>query len=194
MNYTVRGDHIVAELSGRIDALAAPILEKELERFAAEHAGITLEMDAQRLEYISSAGLRVLMKIRKRQGGLTVRGVSRDVYEIMDITGFTELLDVRRRPARYPRRAARCSEGAATERYTAWMKRLSSRSITRAHCRTRSKGKRNTPRRPSKKGFPAPSRMTRCGSETAMASCLSFSTRRLWEIHGHEQREHSEDV
>ena len=97
MKHTMQGDRVIAELAGRIDSNSAPILDRELERIAAENEGKELELDAERLEYISSAGLRVLMKLRKRQGRLTVRNVSRDVYEILDVTGFVELLEVRRR-------------------------------------------------------------------------------------------------
>ena len=53
---------------------------------------------ADRLEYISSAGLRVLMKLRKKAGkALPVLNVSPEVFEVFEMTGFTELLDVKKR-------------------------------------------------------------------------------------------------
>ena len=86
-------------LEGRIDTNNAADVEKELFS-AVDSRGSTIEsivIDAADLEYISSAGLRVLMKLRKSIGKpLPVINVSRDVYEIFETTGFTELLDVKK--------------------------------------------------------------------------------------------------
>ena len=83
-------------LEGRIDTNNAAQTEKEI--FGA--VGEKLEdiiIDAEKLEYISSAGLRVLMKLRKSTNKqFPVINVSRDVYDIFQTTGFTELLDVRK--------------------------------------------------------------------------------------------------
>ena len=54
------------------------------------------ELDASQLEYISSAGLRVLLKLTKAVGDVTVNNVSSEVYEIFDVTGFTEILNVKK--------------------------------------------------------------------------------------------------
>lgn len=86
-------------LEGRIDATNAP--EKEQEIFSvldAENGNYAeLEVDAKDLEYISSAGLRVLMKMRKTYGKkLPMVNVSRDVYDILETTKFTEILDVKK--------------------------------------------------------------------------------------------------
>ena len=85
-------------LEGRIDSTNAPAVEDEI--FAAVNAnpGATVTLDADRLEYISSAGLRVLMKLRKKAGkALPVLNVSPEIFEIFEVTGFTELLDVKKR-------------------------------------------------------------------------------------------------
>ena len=85
-------------LEGRIDSTNAQAFEKDALAFAAAHPGKELVLDAERLEYISSAGLRVLMKLRKQTGSaLPVINVSPEVYEIFETTGFTELLDVKKR-------------------------------------------------------------------------------------------------
>ena len=97
MNSRVDGNTVIAELSGKIDSTNAPQLEQELEEILRTHEESVLALDADSLEYISSAGLRVLMKIRKNQGGLTVINVSRDVYDIFDVTGFVDILDVKRK-------------------------------------------------------------------------------------------------
>ena len=83
---------------GRIDSTNAAAFEKEIEEALAANPGAALVVDAGKLEYISSAGLRVLMKLRKQAGkALPVMNVSPEVYEIFDMTGFTELLDVKKR-------------------------------------------------------------------------------------------------
>ena len=83
---------------GRIDSANAAQVEQEIQDAIKTAPGAELELDADGLDYISSAGLRVLMKLRKQTGKpLTVWNVSPEVYDIFEVTGFTELLDVRRR-------------------------------------------------------------------------------------------------
>ena len=84
-------------LDGRIDSNNAAQFEREL--FAALDAAPDAApvLDAENLAYISSAGLRVLMKLRKRVNApVRMENASREVYEILEVTGFTELLDVRK--------------------------------------------------------------------------------------------------
>ena len=85
-------------LEGRIDSGNAAQFEKELLEATSQAGGACIELDAEKLEYISSAGLRVLMKLRKQaREALPVRNVSPEVYEIFEVTGFTELFDVQKR-------------------------------------------------------------------------------------------------
>ena len=84
-------------LEGRIDSNNAPSVEKDINGILDFHKGKDVAFDAGELTYISSAGLRVLMKVRKSFGkSLALLNVSRDVYDILETTGFTELFDVRR--------------------------------------------------------------------------------------------------
>ena len=78
------------QIKGKIDSTNAPVFEKEL--LAAQPT----EIDASELEYISSAGLRVLLKLTKSVGEVTVNNVSSEVYEIFDMTGFTSILNVKK--------------------------------------------------------------------------------------------------
>ena len=85
-------------LAGRIDANNAAEVESEISAGLAEFPGETPTFDASELEYISSAGLRVLLKFRKQLNRkLDVLNVSGEVYDIFSVTGFTELLNVRKR-------------------------------------------------------------------------------------------------
>ena len=82
-------------LQGRLDTVTAPELEQSLKDSLD---GITeLELDFQNLEYISSAGLRVLLsaqKIMNRQGIMKVIHVNETVMEIFEVTGFTDILTI----------------------------------------------------------------------------------------------------
>ena len=97
MTINNKNGQMILALEGRIDTNNAAQTENEI--FAAVEGANGAEpvIDAQKLEYISSAGLRVLMKLRKALGKpLSVINVSRDVYDIFETTGFTELLDVKK--------------------------------------------------------------------------------------------------
>lgn len=85
-------------LEGRIDSNNAPAVEKELLALLDENAGMNVRLDADKLAYISSAGLRVLMKVRKKiKATLPVDNVSSGIYDIFETTGFTQLLNVRKK-------------------------------------------------------------------------------------------------
>lgn len=79
------------QIKGKIDTTNAAEFEKHL--MAAKPA----EIDASELEYISSAGLRVLLKLAKAVGDVTINNVSNEVYQIFEVTGFTEILNVSKR-------------------------------------------------------------------------------------------------
>ena len=82
-------------LEGRLDTNTAPQLEAELK---TSLSGISeLELDFSGLEYISSAGLRVLLAAQKtmsRQGKMTIRNVNETIMEVFEITGFVEILTI----------------------------------------------------------------------------------------------------
>lgn len=80
--------------TGRIDSTNAAAFEQELARAQAEHPGLALVLDAEGLDYLSSAGLRILLRQRQTAGELTIRNVSPALYEIFDVTGFTAMMQV----------------------------------------------------------------------------------------------------
>ena len=84
-------------LDGRIDTNNAPAVEKEIMDALDANPGKGTIFDAENLTYISSAGLRVLMKVRKRVSSpVDVINVSRDVYDIFETTGFTDMMNVKK--------------------------------------------------------------------------------------------------
>ncbi len=82
------------ELTGRIDSGNAAEVEEKLRAELAGRDGEPLVLDASKLVYISSAGLRVLLRLRKTHPEMKIVGVSPEVYEILDMTGFTEMIEV----------------------------------------------------------------------------------------------------
>lgn len=89
------GTALNVALSGRLDTTTAPQAEVELK---AAMEGITeLTFDFKDLEYVSSAGLRVLLAAQKtmnRQGKMSLRNVRAEIMEVFDITGFSDILTI----------------------------------------------------------------------------------------------------
>ena len=83
------------KVSGRLDTTTAPELEESIrENLEGTEA---LVLDFENLDYISSAGLRVLLsaqKVMNKQGEMTVKHVSESIREIFDITGFSDILTI----------------------------------------------------------------------------------------------------
>ncbi len=90
------GGKLTIALSGRLDTTTAPELEETLKNALD---GVTeLEMDLKALEYISSAGLRVLLsaqKVMNKQGSMVVLNANESIMEVFEVTGFTDILTVR---------------------------------------------------------------------------------------------------
>ena len=84
----------VVNLTGRITSANAAAVEQEISAAIGDYAGKALTIDLNDLEYISSAGLRVLLRLRKRFAGMEMVNVSSDVYEIFEMTGFTEMMPI----------------------------------------------------------------------------------------------------
>ena len=98
MNITEKDGKLIIGLEGRIDTNNSQTVDKELTEALAAHPGLTPEFDASKLEYISSSGLRVLLKARQGSDeSIAITDVSNDVYDIFDMTGFTDLFDVSKR-------------------------------------------------------------------------------------------------
>ena len=89
------GEALELLLEGRLDTTTAPELEKELG--SALQGVKALTLDCEGLEYISSAGLRVLLaaqKIMSCQGELKIKNVNETIMEIFEVTGFSDILTI----------------------------------------------------------------------------------------------------
>lgn len=92
---TKDGSKLTLILKGRLDTTTAPQLEAELKDAMG---GVTdLEFDFQDLEYLSSAGLRVLLAAQKtmnKQGKMVIRHVNETIQEVFEVTGFVDILTI----------------------------------------------------------------------------------------------------
>ena len=96
INKEVNGTKLTLAIDGRLDTITSPELEKEVKESVE---GITeLVFDFNELDYISSAGLRVLLtaqKIMNGKGEMYIIGCSEDIIGIFEITGFSEILTIK---------------------------------------------------------------------------------------------------
>ncbi|MBQ6508828.1 MAG: ATP-binding protein [Flexilinea sp.] len=90
----VTGEKILVHLSGRIDSGNAAQAEAVISGIIPEGSSLPVEIAADDLAYISSAGLRVILRLRKDHPDLRITGASTEVYDILDMTGFTEMMPV----------------------------------------------------------------------------------------------------
>ena len=95
INKQQNGSVLTIAVQGRLDTTTAPDLEKEIKNGLD---GVTeLIMDFEKLDYISSAGLRVLLSAQKqmsKQGSMKVIHVNELVMEVFEVTGFTDILTI----------------------------------------------------------------------------------------------------
>ena len=95
INKTIENGNAAFLLEGRLDTVTAPELEKELKNSFDGLNELTLDFSG--LEYISSAGLRVLLaaqKVMNRQGSMKVTNVNETIMEIFEVTGFSDILTI----------------------------------------------------------------------------------------------------
>ena len=92
MNDTIR-----IPLTGRIDSTnAAEVEQTILASLAGCGSDVAVILDADKLDYVSSAGLRVILRLKKNRNDLSVENVNSEIYETLEMTGFTEMMTVRK--------------------------------------------------------------------------------------------------
>lgn len=94
VDHQVSGDLLTIFLKGHIDSANAPEVEDRITEIRGSVPHQSVVMDLQDLQYISSAGLRIILRLRKRLPDLKLINVSQDIYEILEMTGFTEMIEV----------------------------------------------------------------------------------------------------
>ena len=89
------GQELSIALEGRLDTTTSPELEAELKGSLDGITSLTIDLAA--LDYISSAGLRVLLSAQKtmnKQGSMVVKNVSEEIMEVFEVTGFSDILTI----------------------------------------------------------------------------------------------------
>ena len=89
------GAKLTIALQGRLDTMTAPELEKEVQ--GSLDGVADLVFDLAQLEYVSSAGLRVLLaaqKLMNKQGSMVVKNANEQIMEVFEVTGFTDILNI----------------------------------------------------------------------------------------------------
>lgn len=92
---TVNGTTLNIALEGRLDTTTAPQLDEELKNSIGDCT--TLVIDFTELEYLSSAGLRILLatqKVMNKQGKMIIRNVNETIMEVFEMTGFVDILTI----------------------------------------------------------------------------------------------------
>lgn len=93
---TITGKKAIVELEGRLNSSGAPMVDEELKAIADEAEELVLDFD--KLEYISSAGLRILLSLEKKmknKGGMVLKNVKGSVMNVMEVTGFSDILTIK---------------------------------------------------------------------------------------------------
>lgn len=90
-----QNEEVVVAIEGRVDTVTAPDLEMKVSPLWKE-VGITLVFDCEKLEYLSSSGLRIILSSHKqvasRGGKFILRNLNREVRSVIDLTGFSRIL------------------------------------------------------------------------------------------------------
>lgn len=95
INKNLEGTQLTLALEGRLDTVTTPALEAELKQSLNDVT--ELAFDFSKLEYISSAGLRVLLAAQKtmnKQGSMIIRHVNESIMEVFEVTGFIDILSI----------------------------------------------------------------------------------------------------
>ena len=100
ITYRIDKDILYIDVIGRIDASNSAEAEEKIFKIKNDNPEKHTVLDADKLEYISSAGLRVILRLRKEEPKLAIINVSSDIYQVFDMTGFTEMVTIEKA---YPR-------------------------------------------------------------------------------------------
>ncbi|MCQ2742569.1 MAG: anti-sigma factor antagonist [Bacilli bacterium] len=97
MEYTIDYDkNLTITLHGRIDTVNSPVVEKELSEIIGKEEFTNLILDLGDVSFVSSAGLRIFLRVKQSNANLKITNVCQDVYEVFEMTGFTEIMDVQK--------------------------------------------------------------------------------------------------
>jgi anti-anti-sigma factor len=92
------GDAMTIDLCGRLDVIGAPLLQQTFDEMPGDSPKTNVTLDFSAVEYVSSAGLRVLLILQKKlaaaQGSLLIKNLQAQVREVFDMTGFSAIFKI----------------------------------------------------------------------------------------------------
>ena len=94
VNYSKNGDMLTIALSGHIDSANAPEVEGAITEIRESNPCQCVTVDCDNLQYISSAGLRIILRLKKAIDDTKLINLSNEVYDVFEMTGFTEMMDI----------------------------------------------------------------------------------------------------
>jgi anti-anti-sigma factor len=97
IEFKTENENTAVDMEGRLDTNTAPDFQKELEEYYSKE-GFSLILDFEKLDFVSSAGLRILLLIQKKaktlKGKMVIRNVKPEIREVFDMTGFSDILTI----------------------------------------------------------------------------------------------------
>ena len=87
-------DKLIIQISGIVDSSNSPEIEEQIQSIVEKELADKIVVDFSDLEYITSAGLRIILRLKQDIDDTSVINVSSEIYEILDMTGFTEMMDI----------------------------------------------------------------------------------------------------
>lgn len=94
MIFTNDDRHLILKPVGKIDTANAEGTEIQINRLREENAHDKITLDLEKIDYISSSGLRIILRLKRNEPELDIINASQDVYEIFEMTGFTEMMSI----------------------------------------------------------------------------------------------------
>lgn len=96
MKFSVNDNQLFINIEGRIDSNTSNKIEEEITQLLLNNPHTSLVFNFEDVEFLSSAGLRVILRIKKKEKNFQIINVRPDVYDIFEMTGFTEMMDIQK--------------------------------------------------------------------------------------------------
>ena len=96
VSYKTENNKLVIAITGQVDSTNAPEMEDKIRAIVAEHPSDSIVLDLDKLEYTTSAGLRVILRLKQDVDDTCIVNAHPEVYDILDMTGFTDMMEVQK--------------------------------------------------------------------------------------------------
>ncbi len=97
MKHEIENKKLVFHLEGELNSYNAEAVETEIEKTIEQGGFDTIVWDIENLKYMSSAGLRIVVRLKQAYDDFSIINMSDDIYEVFTMVGFTELINIKRK-------------------------------------------------------------------------------------------------